>query len=165
MSKLSVPLFNEGDTVISQRTGQIGKVVSIFDRGEFYLIKSSDSEEVFYATGRELASVVEKEGGDPDIDPAALARFRDQRSAPPATKIDPEKARYNLNTITAEQLHKVLKGITIESAKHIVLMREAQASGNFRDWASVEKALGADFDVNMIKGTGMFFLKEARQAG
>ena len=155
----SVSPLDTGTLVEHTRTGQLARVVSLFDDGDLVMLKSGDSESIFYAMSKELRIVEQLAEGEEPINPAALARAKDTRAAMPAIKLDPQAARYNLNEVTADQLFRALKGLTLDNAKVIITERNSQPTSKFSSWDSVKKALDQVLDIDAIKNTNIFYIQ------
>ena len=148
------------DTLVEHvKTGQLARVVSLFDSGDLVMLKSGDSDSVFYAMAKELRVVQELEEGEVPIHPAALARAKDTRAAIPAVKLDPNAVRYNLNEVTADQLCRALKGLSPENAKTIITERNSQTTSKFSNWDNVKKCLDQVIDIDAIKNTNIFYIQ------
>jgi len=127
-------------------------VLSMYDEGDYYMVRSDTSAKVFFAHKDQLEEPVDKES-IPSGKPTVTRRGRKKivQDAPEQEKVVvrpqvPMDNRVNLNTLTAEGLTQVLPGVGIKTAKEIIELKQGLPGERFMKLDQLKGVKRIDWD-------------------
>ena len=124
-------------------------VLSMYDEGDYFMVRSDTSAKVFYAHKDQLSEAVDKtESQEPVLKRRGRKRTTEE-AAPQKVVVKPQVPtdnRVNLNTLTAEGLTQVLPGVGIKTDKEIIELKQGLPGEKFSKLEQLKAVKRIDWD-------------------